>query len=243
MTQDLTISRIISAIGVLLLCLPVVGACYSSPDSECASDDECTETQYCSRGGGVLIRDGVCLERPRLLDAGVDEDTGRDSGTQESERREQGVLGYLISEMDHHELSEACVETIDHLKALHETKVIRGVCKAGVLDDSSSLTECNDSYESCLIELSELDFRCEPKKWSEEERWECDATAGELIDCHEEIFEDGFSGIASHITCEDNFRIAGERDLEFEQLLELAQGNGPVCSSVIDNCPVFGDVL
>lgn len=38
-----------------------VSGCTLTVENDCSSDADCPPTQYCARGGGILVRDGVCV--------------------------------------------------------------------------------------------------------------------------------------------------------------------------------------
>lgn len=55
-----------------LLCLFAVTACTLSDQAECRSDNDCAASERCVPGGGVLVRDGICVDQTSIPDAGLD---------------------------------------------------------------------------------------------------------------------------------------------------------------------------
>lgn len=61
--------------GPILVVVLLVGACTVSDDAQCRSDDDCAAEQRCVKGGGIFVRDAVCVDRA-ITDVEVGTDVG-----------------------------------------------------------------------------------------------------------------------------------------------------------------------
>lgn len=71
--------KILFTTAVILFFIPLT-ACTISPNANCTADEDCADNQRCAHGGGLVVRDGVCVDLD-LHSTDVGDDTGDDVET------------------------------------------------------------------------------------------------------------------------------------------------------------------
>ena len=129
--------RLWALFTTLLVCFAT--GCVVSADSDCRSDDECAADQRCLGGGGLLVRDGVCVDQSPAgaVDAGPDAEFGdADVAPGDADVASGDADTDLDVDVGEPDVEDVCPDG-------------ESECEQGCVDTETSADFCGDCETSC----------------------------------------------------------------------------------------------
>ena len=139
------------SLAIVLTIFALPAACVVSVNSECSSDDDCVSGEECVGGGGVLTRDGVCVDRS--LESGENSQDCEEDETFcdgecvdiDSDHEHCGGCGQVCS-ADVEGAVGVCVEgSCGEVCEVDDEQI----CGGGCVDVNSDVDHCGDCNQAC----------------------------------------------------------------------------------------------
>ncbi len=144
--------------AVILLLISSLGGCTVSVDNDCSSNADCAEDERCVRGGGILVRDGVCLATHA---------TSGDAGSRDADAHNADAYG--DADTDAYDATDAasCRSDQDCDEPVYDEwsacSSLDGECgEEGQRTRSITISSCGPAGD-CIQEVEEESEACTPE--------------------------------------------------------------------------------